>query len=171
MDISTTIIGLLILALFVVPVIIISRAGKGKGKKFEKDFFSEVSRNDMKITDKDFWNEYAIGIDTSTNKIIYLDWSGHDRTSTIFDLKDVKVFETTPGQAERSRKNFNYKNIGRLALRFQFRESARPDVNITFYIAGFGQITDNEIALFNKWASLIRMKSDTKANDDVRHTA
>jgi len=171
MDLSTTIIGLLILTLFILPVILISRSGKSKGKKFEKDFFSEVSINELKISEKDFWDEFAIGIDTSRNKIIYLDWSGPDRINIIFDLNDVKAFETIPGYRELNKKNFNYKNVNRLGLRFHFKESVKPDVNITFYIAGFGQITDDEIKLFKKWLDIIRNNIDTKSIDDFRHTA
>src|SRR5665648_110141 len=131
MDLSTTIIGLMILSLFILPVILIARAGKSKGKKFEKDFFSEVSRNELKISEKDIWNEFAIGIDTSRNQIIYLDWSGPDRINIIFDLKDVKVFESMPSYGEQNKKNFKYKNVDRLGLRFHFKESVKPDVNIT----------------------------------------
>jgi len=41
MDLSTTIIGLLVLALFILPAILISRAGRSKRVNFEKDFFQK----------------------------------------------------------------------------------------------------------------------------------
>ena len=44
MDLSTTIIGLLLLALFILPVILISRAGKSKVKEFEKEFHRGVEK-------------------------------------------------------------------------------------------------------------------------------
>ena len=56
-------------------------------------------------------------------------------------------------------------------MRFHFKEPFKPDVNITFYIAGFGQITDDEIKLFKKWCDIIRKEIDTKDIDDFRHTA
>jgi len=171
MDLSTTIIGLLLMALFLLPVILISRAGRSKRVNFEKVFFSEVSRNKLNISEKDFFNEFAIGIDTSRNKIIYLDWRGWDMVNLIFDLKDVKVFESVPSYGEQKKKNFNYKNVDRLGLRFHFKEFAKPDVNITFYIAGFGRITDDEVKLFTKWLGIIRKKLDTKSLGDFRHSA
>ena len=171
MDLSTSIIGLLILAIFILPVILISRAGKGKGKKFEKDLFSEASKNELIISEKAFWNEYAIGIDTSNNKIIYLDWSGPERINIIFDLKDVKVFEPVPSYGEMNKKNFNYKKVERLGLRFCFKDSVKPDVNITFYIAGIGQQSDDEVKLFKKWSGIIRGKMDSKPIGNLRNSA
>ena len=160
MDLSITIIGLLLLALFIFPVILISRSGKSKMKKFEKDFFSEVSRNELNISEKDFCNEFAIGIDTSKNKIIYLDWSGPERIDCIFELKDVKIFESEPSLGKRNKKNFSYKKVERLGLRFCFKDSAKRDVNITFYIAGIGQQIDYQVKLFEKWSKIIRDKMD-----------
>jgi hypothetical protein len=171
MDLTTTIIGLLILALFILPIILISMAGKGKGKKFEKEFFSEVSRNELKISEKDFCNEFAIGIDTSTNKVIYFDWSGPDRFKIIFDLADVKIFESIPGFKELNKKNFTYKNVNRLGLRFQFKEPDKPEVNITFYLAGFGKLSDQEAKLFKKWLDIFRNKMESKSVDEIRHSA
>jgi len=170
MDLSTTIIGLVLLALFIIPVILISRSGKSKWKKFERDFFSVVSKNELKISEKDIWNEFAIGIDASRDKILYIDWSGPDRINIIFDLKDVKAFEPTPSYGDQNKKNFNYKKVDRLGFRFHFKESVKPDVIITFYIAGFGQITDYEIKLFNKWVDIIKNKIDIKSINDSRHT-
>jgi len=171
MELSTTIIGLLLLALFIFPIIMMSRSGKSKGKKFEKDFFSEVSINKLKISDKDLWSESAIGIDTEKDQMIYIDWSGSQKVSNIFELKSVKVFEPIPSFAEQNKKNFNITKVSKLGLRFSFKEAVKPDINITFYIAGLGQITDEEINLFKKWQSVIKKKLDTKAIDDIKHTA
>ena len=171
MDLNTTIIGLLILALFILPVILISRSGKSKGKKFEKDFFSESSKNELIISEKALWDEQAIGIDIVKNKIIYLDWSGPERIDYIFELKDVKVFESEPSLGERNKKNFSYKKVERLGLRFCFKDSAKRDLNITFYIAGIGQQFDDQVTLFEKWSKIIRDKMDFKPVGNLRNSA
>ena len=171
MDLLTTIIGLLILALFVFPIVLISRSGRGRTKKFEKDFFSEVSRNGLNISEKSFWNEHALGIDLSANRIIYLDWSGQERVDVIFDLKELKSFEPIPGFAEMNKKNFSFKKVGKLGLKFHFRNSAVNDVFVPFYIPGFGQIGDSEINLFEKWSKLIKFKLDEGHLDNLKNYA
>jgi len=171
MDLSTTIIGLLLLALFIFPVILISRSGKSKGKKFEKELFSESSKNELIISDKALWDEQAIGIDTAKNKIIYLDWNGPERINYIFELKDVKIFETEPSLSERNKKSFSYKKVERLGLKFSFKDSNKQDINITFYIAGIGQQIDDQVKLFEKWSKVIGDKMDFKPIGNLRDSA
>ena len=171
MDISTTIIGLLVLTIFILPVILISRSGKSKKKQFEKDFFSQASMNELKISDKDFWSEYAIGIDSLNSKILYLDWSKPERSNVIFDLKDVKVFEPFPGFKEREKPNFNYNTTQRLGMKFSFKNPAVKSISIIFYFPGFGKMSDHDIRLFEKWTEIVRRNMDTKTINDLRNSA
>lgn len=171
MELSTTIIGMLMLIFFILPVVIIARAGQGKKKRYEKDFFSYVSKNGLKISEKDFWDDYAIGIDISKNLIIYLNWSSPEKTVTVINLKEVKVFETFPDYREMNKKNFNYEKVGRLSLRFIFKESVQREVNITFFIAEFGHISESQIKMFRKWTEIIRNYVTTNQVDDFRFTA
>jgi len=171
MDLSTTILGLLFLALFILPVILISKSGKGKTNKFEKEIFSEASKNELNISDKLIWKEFAIGIDASRKKIIYLDWSGPEKINLIIDLKDVKVFEPIPGSGEQNKKNFNYKKVDRLGFRFHFIKPGRSDLNIIFYIAGIGTLSEEEVKLYKKWLDIIRSNMVSKSIDDMKHSA
>ncbi len=75
------------------PIVLISRSGMSKGRKFEKEFFSESSRNKLEISDKSIWDNQAIGIDSTKNRILYLDWNDYDRVDHIFELKELKVFD------------------------------------------------------------------------------
>jgi hypothetical protein len=70
MNTSITIIGLIILALFLLPWVIISRSSKGTVKRLVKDLHSEASNNELIISDCDSWGESTIGIDEKKNKII-----------------------------------------------------------------------------------------------------
>jgi hypothetical protein len=171
MDTSTAIIGTLILALFLLPVFIIARSGRRKMTRFEREFFSEASRNELNISEKDVYNEIAIGIDTSRNTILLLNWSGPERTTSVFNLKDVGVFESNPGYAEFKKPGFNFKKVEKLGFKFQFTDSIRPEINIVFYTAGFGQLRDAEVRLFSKWVEIIRKKMSSKSVHDLKHSA
>ena len=171
MDLSSTIIGLLMLSLFIIPVILLSRAGKAKGKKFEKEFFSEVSRMELNISEKDFWNEYAIGIDKSKNHILYMDWSESETKVKLIDLKEVKVIESSPGFKEMNKKGFVYKKGQRLAIKLCHKDNSRMDINILFFVPGFGEQSDKDVKLFEKWLKLIMAGLDTRSADDLKHSA
>ena len=155
MNIATTIIGLALLGLFILPVIFISKSGRGKEKRLLKEVLAEASKNELIITESDSWNESALGIDEKNDKIIYIDESGTEKINTIFSLKDVKSFKTIPDFKTKKRQNSNYKNEKKLSLSFIFMDPAKSDINITFYIAGFGKMTDAEQLLFEKWSAVI----------------
>ena len=156
MDLSTTIIGLLLMALFLLPIVFIARTSRGKGRKYEKELFSEVSLNHLTISEKDMWNEYAIGIDESNKRIIYIDWSGSESVTTVFNLNDVKTFTSVPHPKNIKDKNLKYyKNAGRLGLRFTFKESAAKELYITFFLPGFGQLSEEDVKLFEKWTAIV----------------
>jgi len=159
------------LSLFIIPVILLSRAGKAKSKKFEKEFFSEVSRMELTISDKDFWNEYAIGIDKSKNMILFMDWSEPEPKVRIISLKEVKVLEPTPGFKEINKKGFTYKKGQRLAIKFCNKDSSRMDITVLFYIPGFGEQSEKDVKLFEKWLKLVIANMDTKSADDLKHSA
>lgn len=171
MDLSSTIIGVLMLSLFIIPVILLTRAGKAKGKKFEKEFFSEVSRMELNISEKDFWNEYAIGIDKSKKRILYMDWSVPETRVLIIDIKDVKTIEPTPGFKEMNKKGFNYSKGQRLAIKLCHKDNSRMDINILFFVPGFGEQSDNDVKLFEKWLKLIMAGIDSRSADNLKHSA
>jgi len=104
MNLSTTIIGLLVMSIFIVPVLLLTRSGKRKAKQFERDFFSVVSRNKLLISEKSFWSDYAIGVDSSKNIIIYMDKSGPEMIDKIISISDVKDFYTFPGKKKGRKK-------------------------------------------------------------------
>ncbi len=171
MDLSSTIIGLLMLSIFIIPVILLSRAGKAKGKKYEKEFFSEVSRMKLNISEKDFWNESAIGIDKAKNLIIYMDWSEPETRVRVIEMKDVKAIEPTPGFKEMNKKGFNYSKGQRLAIKLCYKDSSRMDINLLFFVPGFGEQSDKDVKLFEKWLKLIIPGIDTRSADNLKHSA
>lgn len=156
MTITTTIIGIIILSLFILPVFIMSRSGKGKSKRIMKELHTLASDNDLTLSESDFWNESAIGIDEKNKKIIYIDESGNEKIATSFSLKDLKSFKSVPDLTARKNKATGYSRENRLGLIFTFTNPASPELNVNFYMAGFGRMTDNEKFLFEKWADIIR---------------
>ena len=155
MDTSTTIIGLVILALFVIPVMLLSRSGKNKSKRLLNDLKSEALNNELVISDCDSWNESALGIDEQNNKIIFIDDSHGGREVKIFSLKDVKEFKTFPALTNKNYQYDDYEKENKLALSFIFKERLKSNIDITFFIAGFSRLSKNEAHLFEKWADII----------------
>ena len=121
-----------------------------------KELHALASDNGLTLSESDSWNESAIGIDDTKKAIIYIDESGNEKISTSFGLKDLKSFKTVPDLTATKNKDSGYSRENRLGLNFTFTNPASPDLNVNFYMAGFGRMTDNEKFLFRKWAEIIR---------------
>lgn len=158
MNITVTIIGLALLGLFLLPALIISKSVKSKGTRLLKYLMSEATKNELIISDSDGWNELAIGIDEKNDKIIYIDGSSYEKVISIFSLKDVRSFRTIPDLTNKKGQNINYNKENKLGLSFIFKDSLKAEINIPFYIVGFGKLTDNEKHLFEKWSEVICKK-------------
>lgn len=170
MDSTTTIIGLAILALFILPVVLISRSNKKKGSKFDKELISVGIANGIDISDKDVIGEYGAGLDTASNTLLFINWSGREKVVTFFSLKEVKAFDTVPSSNEMKKPTFDIKKAERLGFRFQFNNSQRPEFSIVFYTMGFGKLSESELNFFLKWSAIVRkgMSSVTPTvNKDV----
>lgn len=161
MSISTTIIGILLLALFIVPVIIISRTGRNKGKALLKELHSQAQTNGLEIGENDFWNDSVLGFDTGKGKVIYLSAADGRIKQLIFGLDEVRTITTIPDLSGRKRQDDIYKNGKKLGLVFSFTDKSRPDLEINFYVPGFGKMTESERQLFEKWAGIFSARLKT----------
>lgn len=156
MDIANLIIGIVILAFFIVPVLLLSQSGKNKKKKLLKDLETEASIKGIKLTESDCWNESALGFDSSSGTVVFVDESKSERETSIFNLADVKSFRTLPPVNSKESDIADLKKENRLALEFSFKKPGKSNVVINFYISGFGKMTEHEQKLFRKWSILFR---------------
>jgi hypothetical protein len=171
MDTSTTIMGLAILLIFLIPVFLIARSGKKKGSRFERDFFSECSRRELNITEKDILGEIGIGLDQVNKTLLYMNWGGHEKSVTSFSLKEVKSFETMPPSSAIKKPNFDYKKVERLGFRFNFINTSSQELTIIFYTAGFGKLSSAELNMFKKWNEIIRKNMSTDSLNNLKNSA
>lgn len=73
MELGEVIFALIALACFIVPVIYLQRKNKQEKKKFLKEFLHLAEQEQLMISAHDFWNHnYAIGLDTNSDKLFYL---------------------------------------------------------------------------------------------------
>jgi hypothetical protein len=156
MDATTTIIGLAILSLFLIPVVIMSRSSKKKGSKFDRELLAEATKRGLIISEKQIFGEYGIGIDNSSKKLLFINWSGSESVATSFSFKEIKAFDTIPSANELKKPNFDLRKTERLGFRFHFQDSGRPEFSFIFYIAGFGLVGDNEIEFFTRWSKVVK---------------
>ena len=154
MNTSSTIIGVVLLALFIIPIVLISRSSRKKRNRLNDEILEIAQKHDLKISDSNTWNESALAIDEEKNKIIFIDETHGEKEVKIFGTKELRSFRTIPDIHKD--KSIDLRKEARLGLSFLFKESSKPEINITFYIAGFGELSKHEKQLFEKWSEKIR---------------
>ena len=155
MDLSSTIIGLVVLGLFLLPALIITKANKKKAQRLQNIIMEEAVKNELTITESDNWNEAAIGIDMKNDKIIFIDESQRENDVRIINLKDVRSVRTSPAIQNIRNQKKEHEKESQLSLSLLFKEPSRPEIDITFYVAGFGKLTKIERGRFEKWSKIL----------------
>lgn len=151
MDFSLFLIGMLILAILILPVFYIYRAQKNKGKKLSTHFIELAEKQQAIITESDIWNlNNCIGIDYVSGKLFYLRIAEDQESTTLVDLNEVDKCSVTP-MNKKGRDNSNE----RLDLILKFKNSSLSDKKINFYNVNDSSIVTNELKLAEKWANKV----------------
>jgi hypothetical protein len=157
MNIHSLIIGLLAMAaLITLPVFFHYIYKKNKEKQFLRNFANLADKENLHISEKEMWKDnYLIGLDNKSNKILYINRIKHALTHHVIDLAQVENCRI--GSANRNVKTVDgIKNItDRLDLIFTFRNSQVPEVKLEFYDSEVYMTIDGEHPLIEKWHRII----------------
>lgn len=153
MDLTTIIIAIIGLSIFIVPVILDQRSKKKRSKGIEQEFLHSAKNQSLKITYYDVWrNSTAIGINKTSGKIFFLKKEDGNDQKVLIDLAQVK--KCSISKTSRGRKN----STDQISLIFTFSKSDKPEQRLVFYRKDQDQTMQNEIELAEKWLSIINLK-------------
>ncbi|HET6527471.1 MAG TPA: hypothetical protein VFG39_01850 [Balneolaceae bacterium] len=153
MDLTTIIIAIVGLSIFIIPVILDQRSKKKRSTGIEKEFLRLAKNQHLKITYYDVWrNSRAIGIDKTSGKIFFFKKEDGNDQKVLIDLAQVK--KCSISKTSRGRKN----STDQVSLIFTFSKSEKPEKRLAFYHKGQDQTMQNEMELAEKWLSIINLK-------------
>ncbi|WP_299825355.1 hypothetical protein [uncultured Pontibacter sp.] len=162
MDFVTIIIGLISLALFIVPIMYISRKQKQVAGKAMQEFLALAGQQELSLTKYDFWNQrFALGLDEKQHKLFYFCKQADKEQVLLLDLADVKSCELVKD----SREVNDNKIIDLIALRLSFR-AAKPQL-LVFYQKEDNMLLGGELQLATKWSAIISEALKNNANKQV----
>jgi hypothetical protein len=91
MDFETIMLGLLAVAVFLVPIFYIQRKQKGQANKVEQVFLEASQKQGLNLSKYDFWNEqYGIGLDEVNNKLYYWNNTAQDPQEVLVDVHSIQ---------------------------------------------------------------------------------
>lgn len=163
MESHSTIIGVVIVLIVLLPLILIQTSQKSKKRKTEKGFLNVALKYNLKIIDPDFWGTYyAIAIDQTVNKLIYSKIIDAEHNVTIIDLNQVETCEIVKTQRTIKNKTTAKIETDRIDLVISYKTKTK-DI-LEFYNVDVNFEMSNEIALLNKWQTVIKSRLVRKAH-------
>lgn len=155
MDKSSTIIMLGIIAATIIPFLIFYLIKKSKDIKFLKHFSDLAQKEKILITQREFWDhKYVVGIDSTSNKIIYANCLNLEIEKAVIDLNTVeKCRIVTINKANKI--NGKYPLTDRLELVFTFRNSDTPEKSLKFYENAEFLPSPDEYYHIEKWFKIV----------------
>jgi len=134
MDNQSTVIGLVIIALTILPFIIFYLVKKMRQMKFMKDFIVLSEREKLKISQKEMWkNSYAIGIDDDSKKLFYFNKLKDKEKVTLIDLSEVERCRVVSTDRTEKKQYGDSGPTNRLELVFTYKNSSIPEKSLEFY--------------------------------------
>jgi len=151
MDLSTIIIGIVALALFVVPIMYIQRVQKRKAEKQLHEFITQGEAQQLKLTKHEFWDDcYGIGLDERQQKLFYVRKFKDREQQKVVSLADMKKCSVS----NLSRESNGTKVIDQIELRFTPRDAKAQDVCLEFYSREVNLMLAEELQTANKWSAI-----------------
>lgn len=164
MESQSTIIGVVIALIIILPLILIQSSQKIEKKNSKKGFINEALKNNIKIAEPDFWGTYyAIAIDETSNKLIYSKIIDAEHNLTIINLSQVDSCEIVKTNRVFKNKTTNKIETDRIDLVIGYKSSSKIKDVLEFYNVDINFEMSNEIALLEKWETKIKGRIFKKA--------
>ncbi len=163
MNTSSFITGIILLLLFIIPVIFLSRKNTNKNKML-LTYFKDLSiQQGLDISQSEVWdNHYAIGIDAEADKLFYLKKTTDNDEKITLRFNDIQKCSVN-NSVRTIKEGKNTTNITDcIELKFKSIHTNGSEKTIEFYHAHGNEntILSNQLQLAEKWAKIINQKTN-----------
>ncbi|HCM76162.1 MAG TPA: hypothetical protein DIS90_07255 [Cytophagales bacterium] len=152
MHLGTTITGVLLLAVCVLPLVIANKRGIKRVKAFLDKLHDLANRHKGKINEHEVWNGTAIGIDKEAMKLFFIRTYGENLEEKVVNLAEVQQVRVSNKSRTIKSSDGDIKMIERLDLVFSFIDKSKPEVMMEFYDNHRDNLTvDGEFQSVTRW--------------------
>jgi len=155
MDIASLLIGIGLLAVFLVPVFLIQGANKRKAARKLADLKKQAQKYGINISKYEIWNEQFIGVDTSRRKVFLQRDINNNSSGLVIGLDDFVSCKLTT--EVKGRKNYSHDSprIERIYLVLTSGARAPLDIKINFFDNDVNMAIRDELEIAKRWETNI----------------
>lgn len=156
MELSSTLVGIAALAIFVLPIVYLQGIQKRKEKKLYSEFLQLTQEKGLKLAYGEVWNYvYCMGLDTQSKQLIHFKKRGETPEIQLIDLKPFKQCSVNKVGRTVKTNDGAVRVIERLHLILTPSSSQGRPKTIEFYNAEESSSITTELPLIAKWEKQI----------------
>lgn len=156
MEIGTTIIGLVSVALCVVPLIIIGKSKRNKEKGFLTSLQGIASAHNCKIATHDFGIDFSIGLADNNQFVFFYKKLKENEIKECIPFSSIASCKVFSGTHQVKTKEGNETRLDKLELIFQPKDRSFSSTSFEFFnVQNFTQ-PNGEIQLARKWETIVK---------------
>lgn len=155
MDIGTIIMGIILIAIVVVPMVLLGRKGKKTKHKLLDLLTIFANQKNCQITEHEACGDFVIGLDNRNNFVFFIKVTGEDYETNSVNIAETKNCKSNIVSRTVSFNGRNDKVIERLSLSFIPKSNIIPAVELEFYNAEKSTQLVGELQALEKWQKII----------------
>ncbi len=161
MDTTTTIIGLALLAIGVLPFVFLGRKRKKIEKKYMQTFLSFVEHNGCTVSKKEQDGNMIIGLDEHNNRLFFLSTNLNEYTPIVVDLNFVKSSTIVKTKKEGVHDDEGVYGIAKIELCFIPAKLNQQTINLEIFDAKKKAEMSSEMLFAREWTKIINDHIET----------
>ncbi len=158
MNLETTIIGAIMLVLFIVPFVFLSGSTKSKEKKLLQSLSAIAGKHNCKVTQHQVSREQIIGLDESANFVFFYKKVNGKEIVQHINLSEIQHCSVINLNRTFKNKKSSQQVIDKLGLNFIPVDKSKPETLLEFYTSENNQQLNGELDLIEKWAKIVNNK-------------
>ena len=155
MDIASLLIGIGLLAVFLVPVFLIQGANKRKAARKLADLKKQSQNYGINISKYEIWNDQFIGVDTSRRKVFLQRDIQNNSSGLVIGLDDFKSCKLTTEVKGGKNNSHDSQGIERIYLVLISRTQKSSDIKINFFDNDVNMAIRDELEIAKRWETNI----------------
>lgn len=155
MDTTSTIIGLVLLAIIILPFAILTRKSKAIEKKRKLALAEFAKEQNCMLTKQETDGDISIGIDEKQNKLFFLSYYKDTPLMQFIDLAQIEACSVVKTIKEGMKDNGDSYSIASLAINFNPREKHIKQETMEFFNAQKKIQLGTEYVLLREWLKII----------------
>lgn len=156
MELGTTIVGILVLLVCIIPFAMVGYKSKLNNKKKLEELIAFAQENKANITQHELWRNSAIGLDKHEQVIFFINQENDTKVFHKILLSTIETCTVYNVNSTISNKNSNYKIIEKIDLLFTYRDKNLAKVALNIFNSKLEGLTvSGELQIAEKWHQLI----------------